>query len=91
MRMIYRGPFDKVTFPNTGQVVERGVPADVPDDAVLGADWLPADLDGMTVAELRDLADLAGVDVPGSAKKADLIAALADPTSSNPDDNTEEA
>lgn len=79
MRMIYEGPYEAVTFPVTGQVVERGVPVEVPDDAVLGADWLPADLDSMTLAQLRDLADVMGVDVPKNAKKADLLDLLTPP------------
>jgi hypothetical protein len=34
------------------------------------------ELDDLTVAELRDLAEERGVDVPSDAKKADLVAAL---------------
>lgn len=43
MQWIYDGPSKAVTFPN-GVTAKRGEPVEVPDDAVLGADWLPADL-----------------------------------------------
>lgn len=36
----------------------------------------PALLEDMTVAELRERAEASGVEVPGKARKADIIAAL---------------
>lgn len=48
-----------------------------PDGA--GAKTLDADdLEKLTVKELEALADERGVDLPGDARKADIVAALAD-------------
>ena len=49
------------------------LPADVSDEPDGGC---PTELDDMTVAELRELAEESGVDLPSKAKKADIIAAI---------------
>lgn len=49
---------------------------DAEGDAPAAEDAGSVDLEELTVAELRDLADERGVDLEGVTKKADIIAAL---------------
>jgi hypothetical protein len=42
----------------------------------LASDGVGAPLDSFTVAVLRDIADVEGIDLPAKAKKADIIAAI---------------
>lgn len=49
------------------------LPADVSDEPDGGC---PSELEDMTVAELRELAEESGVDLPSKAKKSDIIAAI---------------
>ena len=61
---------------DTEDVPAQAAPAteDAPAEAV--PPWTPAALEGLTVAELRELASTAGIPRVSSLHKADLVAAL---------------
>lgn len=56
---------------------------------VAPAEWTPEGLAELTVAQLRDVAETAGLSVPSKAKKADLILAIVEQAGSEDADTAD--